>query len=95
MIKVVVVRYFLPDREEDAARLLGELRRRKVRHEGCVADDILWSVDDPSMWIDISTWTNSDRWKNWQAGEEYTEIHDKMCNLLVTTEEVILLKIFK
>ena len=95
MIKIVVVRHFLPEREGDAARLLGELRRREIRQDGCIKGDILWAVDDPSLWIDISTWTHSDQWKKWESTGEYIEIYHKMLNLLITTEEVITLKIFK
>ncbi|MFC2071096.1 antibiotic biosynthesis monooxygenase [Chloroflexota bacterium] len=95
MIKVIVVRHFLPEKERDAARLLGELRRREVQQDGCITDEILWSVDDPSMWVDISTWIHSDQWKNWESTGEYIEIYYKMLNLLITTEEVIMLKIFK
>ncbi len=95
MIKVIVIRHFLPKKERDAARLLGELRRREVQQDGCITGDILWSIDDPSMWIDISTWTHSDRWKKWESTEEYNEVQHKMLTLLVTTEEVIMLKLFK
>ena len=95
MIKVIVVRHFLPEKEKDAARLLSELRRREVQQDGCITGDILWSIDDPSMWVDISTWTHSDQWKRWESTEEYIEVNHKMLNLLVTTEEVIKLKIFK
>jgi quinol monooxygenase YgiN len=95
MIKVIVVRHFLPEKERDAARLLGELRRREVQQDGCITDDILWLVDDPSMWVDISTWTYGDQWKKWESTEEYAELHDKMQNLLITSEEMIALKIFK
>jgi quinol monooxygenase YgiN len=95
MLKVIVVRHFLPEKERDAARLLGELRRREVQQDGCITDEILWSVDDPSMWVNISTWTHSDQWKKWESTGEYIEIYHKMLNLLITTEEVITLKIFK
>ena len=95
MIEVIVVRHFLPENTKDAARLLGELRRREVQQVGCVTGDILWSVDDPSMWIDLSTWTYSDQWKKWESSDGYAELRGKMQNLLITTEEVITLKIFK
>ena len=95
MIKVIVVRHFLPEKERDAARLSGELRRREVQQDGCITGDILWSVDDPSMWVDISTWTYSDQRKKWENTVDYSEVHDKMQDLLITAEEVIMLKIFK
>ena len=95
MIKVIVVRHFLPEKERDVARLLGELRRREVQQDGCITDEILWSVEDPSMWVDISTWTHSDQWNKWESTAEYIEIYHKILNLLITTEEVIKLKIFK
>jgi len=95
MIKVIVVRHFLPEKEGDAARLLGELRRREIRQDGCIKGDILWAVDDPSLWVDISTWTHSDQWKKWENTVDYSEVHDKMQDLLIAAEEVIMLKIFK
>ena len=95
MIEVIVIRHFLPDKEREAARFLGELRRREVQQDGCQNCDLLWSLDDPSMWIDISSWTYSDKWKEWQSTEEYAELQDKMDDMLLTPEDVITLKIFK
>lgn len=95
MIKVLVVRHFLPDKEKDVARLLGELRRRELQQEGCVNSDVLWAVDDSSMWVDASTWTNSDQWKKWLSNDEYTEVNNKVQDLMVVSEEVIKLKIIK
>ncbi|MFC2008141.1 antibiotic biosynthesis monooxygenase family protein [Chloroflexota bacterium] len=95
MITVVMVRHLLQEREKDAARLLGELRRREIQQNGCISSEILWSVDDPSMWIDISTWTYSDQWKKWEVALEHRDIESEMQNLLVAADKASIFKIVK
>jgi quinol monooxygenase YgiN len=95
MIKVLVVRHFLPDKEKDAARLLGELHRRELRQEGCINSDALWAIDDSSMWVDASTWTNNDQWEKWLSNDDYIEVNNKVQDLMMISEEVIKLKIIK
>ena len=95
MITVVVVRHFLQEREKDAARLLGELRRREIKQNGCISSEILWSVDDPSMWVDISTWVHSDQWKKWGVSLERREIKSEMENLLIAADRASIYKIVK
>lgn len=95
MIKIIVVRHFLPEREGDATRLLGELMRREILQDGCIKNDILWAIDDSSMWIDITTLTHSDQRKKWENTVDYSEVHCKMHDLLIAGEEMIMLKIFK
>ena len=95
MITVVVVRRFLQGREKDAARLLGELRRREIQQNGCISSEVLWSVDDPSMWVDISTWTYSGQWRKWEVAPEHREIQSEMENLLIAADGASIFKIVK
>ena len=88
MIKVIVERRFCPEKVRDVARLLSELSRRERQQNGYLSGEILRSADDPSLWIDISTWTYSDQWEKWETAPEHNEIQFKMKDLLVAPEKV-------
>jgi quinol monooxygenase YgiN len=88
MIMAIVERRFQPEKVDDMARLLVELRRRRVKQNGCISSESLRSVSDPSLWVDISTWTYSDQWKQWEATPERNEIQSEIEKLLLASEEV-------
>ena len=74
MITVVVERRFQAGKVDDTARLLVELRRRMSKQSGYVSCETLRSTNDPSLWVDVSTWTYSDQWKKWEVAPEHKEI---------------------
>ena len=95
MIMAVVERHFQPEKVDDMARLLVELRRRRVKQSGCISSESLRSVADPSLWVDISTWTYSDQWKQWEAAPERKEIQSEIEKLQLDSEEVTIFDIVR
>ena len=95
MIEVIVERHFQPGRMEDTARLLAEMRRRVMRQNGYVSGEILQSADNPSVWIDTSTWTYSDQWKKWETTPEHNEIQCEVERLLAAPEKVFICNVIR
>ena len=95
MIKVMVERRFRLGRVEDVARLLAELSRNERQQSGYISSETLWSVNDPSLWLDISTWTYSDQWKKWEVAPEHKEIQSEIENLLIASEKVSIFNIVR
>lgn len=87
MITAIVERRFQPEKVGDIARLLVELRRRMMQQSGYISGETLWSVNDPSLWVDVSTWTYSDQWKKWEAAPEHNEIQSEIESLLIASEK--------
>ena len=95
MIVAIVERHFQPEKVDDMARLLVELRRRRVKQGGCISSESLRSINDPALCVDISTWTYSDQWKQWEATQERREIQSEIEKLLLTSEEVSIFDIVR
>lgn len=88
MIKVVIERRCRPGTENEMERLLVELRTKAIHQRGYVSGETLKSVDDPSLWLVLSSWLDVNLWKAWQESAERQEIASKMEPLLITPEKV-------
>jgi len=88
MIKVVIERHCLPNKETELVKLLVELRSRAIRQRGYHSGETLRSVDDPSLWLVIGTWLDIDLWKTWENSPKRREIINKIAPLLTETEKV-------
>jgi len=95
MITAIVERRFQPEKVEDIARLLVELRRRMMQQSGYISGETLWSTNDPSLWVDVSTWTYSGQWKKWKAAPEHKEIQSEIESLLIASEKVSIFNIVR
>ena len=88
MIRVIVERHCQPNKEAEMENLLMELRTRAMQQHGYISGETLRSVDDPSLWLVISTWVDADLWKVWETMPERQEAINKVKSLLVTPEKV-------
>lgn len=97
MITAIVERYFRMEEEkaENIARLLIELRRRMMQQSGCISSETLNSTKNPSLWVDVSTWTYSDQWKKWEEAPERKEIQSEIEKLQINSERVSIFNIIK
>lgn len=87
MIKVVIERRCRPGTEKEMERLLVELRTKAIHQRGYVSGETLKSVDDPSLWLVLSSWLDANLWKSWNESPERQEIVSKMEPLLVAPEK--------
>lgn len=59
-----------------------------MKQPGYISGETLHSVDDPTLWLVISTWLDLDMWKAWEASKERRQAMKKMEPLLIVPEKV-------
>ena len=87
MIRVIIERHCRSGSEAEMERLLMELRTTAIQQRGYISGETLHSVDDPSLWLVISTWVDADLWKVWETTQERRKIESEIEPLLVTPEK--------
>ena len=95
MIRAIIERRFRLDKKAEMERLLVELRLKAMHQPGYVSGETLSSIDDPSVCIIISTWTDEDSWKGWMASLERQQATNKIEPLLVSPEKVSVFHLVK
>lgn len=88
MIRVIIERRCCPDKVAEMESILVDLRTTAMRWPGYVSGETLQSADDPTLWLVISTWVDTDAWKAWQASAERQEIQKRIVLLLIAPERV-------
>ena len=88
MIKVVIERHCRPNMEAEMERLLIGIRTEAMQQRGYITGETLRSIDNPSLWLIISTWANIDMWKAWETSPERRQEIDKMKPLLAAPEKI-------
>jgi heme-degrading monooxygenase HmoA len=78
MIRVMIERRFKAGKETELENLLVELRSKAMAQPGYVSGETLRALDDPSLWVVLSTWLDVSLWKAWEASPERLEIEDKI-----------------
>ncbi|MBM3166214.1 MAG: antibiotic biosynthesis monooxygenase [Chloroflexi bacterium] len=87
MIRVIIERRCYPDRCTEMEQLLMELRTKATQHHGYISGETLHSIDDPSLWLVISTWVDIDSWKAWENSPERHEISQRIAPFLTSPEK--------
>lgn len=86
MIKVIQERQVKPGKETALENMLIELRTKAMRQAaGYISGETMVSLDNPSVYIAIGTWTRLEAWKAWETNQERLEIVQMIAPLL--TEE--------
>ncbi len=88
MIRIIIKRRCQPDKNEELERLLTLLRSRAMLQRGYVSGETLRSVSDESLWVVISTWTDTTAWKVWESTTERQEFARKIAPLLTAQTEI-------
>ena len=90
MVRVMIERRCRADKAAEAESLLMELRAGAMQQRGYVSGETLRAVDDPSLWLVISTWLDANTWKAWQKKAERRALSDKLAGLLLAPEKITL-----
>jgi heme-degrading monooxygenase HmoA len=88
MIRVMIERYVQPDKDADVIKLLIELRARALKQHGYISGETLRSMDNPSLWLTISTWNCPEDWKQWEKTADRKEIAYEIEQLLTSPENI-------
>jgi antibiotic biosynthesis monooxygenase (ABM) superfamily enzyme len=88
MIRVIIERRCRPDKLTEMENLLTDIRTIAMKQPGYISGETLHSVDDPTVWLVISTWLDVDTWKAWESSTERREAMRKTEPLLVAPEKL-------
>jgi len=88
MVRVIIERHCQPGKQAEMESLLVELRTKAMRQRGYISGETLQSVDDPLLWLVISTWTDADLWRMWETMPERRETLSKIEPVLAAPEKV-------
>ena len=78
MVRVMIERRFQAGKETELENLLVQLRSRAMAQPGYVSGETLRALDDPSLWIVLSTWLDVSLWKAWEASPERQELENQI-----------------
>jgi quinol monooxygenase YgiN len=92
MIRVIIERRCHPEKIAELERLLVDLRAKATRQPGYISGETLQSVDDPTHWLVISTWSDVEQWKAWETSAERKEDAQKVAPLLKEPERISVFK---
>ena len=63
-------------------QLFRRLRRNALEQEGYISGETIRNIDDPEIYIVISTWKTLKDWKRWSESPLRKEIQGKIDDLL-------------
>jgi len=81
-IRVLIERKIVPENQSRLNNLLMKLRGKAMLAKGYISGETLRSIDDPAVYLVISTWNNLDDWKRWESDKERQEIQSQIDGLL-------------
>lgn len=70
MVKVVMERSIRGKNVGEIVRLLRQLRVRAMQQPGYISGETLHAVDDPNLYLVISTWESLEHWEAWTKNPE-------------------------
>ncbi|MGO9136184.1 MAG: antibiotic biosynthesis monooxygenase family protein [Syntrophales bacterium] len=82
MIRVVIERYCKPGKEAQLRDLLKELRMAAMNQYGYISGETLCELDNPSLFIVISTWAALDAWRAWEVSQRRLLIEERIDSLI-------------
>jgi heme-degrading monooxygenase HmoA len=59
-----------------------KLRGKAMLAKGYISGETLRSMDDPAVYLVISTWNTLDDWKRWESDKERQDIQNEIDGLL-------------
>lgn len=95
MVRVIIERRCRPDKEEELENLLIELRSKAMQQRGFISGETLKSVDDPMLWLVVSTWLDDDMWKAWENSPTRRDTMNKMEPLMFVPEKISIFNLIR
>jgi heme-degrading monooxygenase HmoA len=81
-IRVLIERRIVPQNQPRLNNLLMKLRGKAMLAKGYISGETLRSMDDPAVYLVISTWNTLDDWKRWESDKERQDIQNEIDGLL-------------
>jgi len=88
MIRVMIERHCQPGKEKQLRDLMLELRSAGMRQPGYITGETLREMDNPSVFMVISTWISFEAWKVWQTSRQRLLVEEMMEPLIKESRKV-------
>ena len=92
MVKIIIERHCLPGAEEEFERRLVKLRGSAMNQPGYVSGETLRSIENPSLYFVISTWSSKEAWQAWRNDTERQEMRESIDVMLSSPERIAILE---
>ena len=89
-IKALIKRTVPQDKARNMLHLFMEMRTLATAQPGYISGETMKSIDNPDVYLIISTWESADDWEKWLLSKKRQAIQKKMDALLggKTTYEI-------
>ena len=89
-IKALIKRTVPQDKARNMLHLFMEMRTLATAQPGYISGETMKSIDNPDVYLIISTWESADDWEKWLLSKKRQAIQKKMDTLLggKTTYEI-------
>ena len=80
-IKILIHRKVRPGKEKELSEAVRNLRSKTIHAEGYICGETLHSIEDPSLYLVISTWRSLEDWNRWANSpqrKEFQQMTDAM-----------------
>jgi heme-degrading monooxygenase HmoA len=64
-VKILIHRKVKPGKEKELSQAVRNLRSKIVHAGGYISGETLRSIENPSLYLVISTWRSLEDWKHW------------------------------
>ena len=81
-VKILIKRNVPEGKAREMIPLFRQMRSLAVKQPGYVSCETLKSLDQPDMFLVISTWLSSGEWERWLLSKERQEIQGQIDTLL-------------
>lgn len=91
MVKVILERTLKGENVGKVAGLLRQMRVKALQQPGYISGETLHAVDDPNLYLVISTWESLSYWRAWAESQERRQLQKEVDACL---ESPTLVKVF-
>ncbi|OGP71898.1 MAG: antibiotic biosynthesis monooxygenase [Deltaproteobacteria bacterium RBG_13_60_28] len=78
MVKVLLERTIKGQNVGEIVRLLRQMRVKAMQQPGYISGETLHAVDDPNLYLVISTWESLDHWQAWVQSPEHRKLQEEI-----------------
>ncbi len=93
MVRVIIERRGKPGKERELHGLLVEMRGKVLEQHAHLSSETYRSVEDPLLWVVISSWLDVNYWKTWESSPERQKIASTIEPLLVGPEKIYIFEL--
>ncbi len=81
-VKILITRTIPHDKARTMLGLFREMRAMATAHPGYISGETLKSLDEPDVYLVISTWQSHEDWNKWLISKERQAVQAKIDELL-------------